>query len=141
MSAWTEVFLGIIAVATLAMAILQVGVIVAAGLLARRIHRLVDQVERELKPLFTHLNNIGRDASRVASVAVAQVERADRLLDEAAEKIEQTFTTLQATLGAPAREGRALLSGLRAAIGAILDLRGNGRGRQRRGDDEESLFI
>ena len=141
MSAWTEVFLGIIAVATLAMAIVQVGIIVAAGLLARRIHRLVDQVERELKPLFTHLNNIGRDASRVASVAVAQVERADRLLDDAAGKIEQTFTILQATLGAPAREGRALLSGLRAAIGVIRDLRGNGRGRQRRGDDEESLFI
>ena len=141
MNAWTEVFLGIIAVATLATAIVQVGIIVAAGLLARRIHRLVDQVERELKPLFAHLDNIGRDASRVASVAVAQVGRADRLLADAAGKIEQTFTTFQAALGAPAREGRALLSGLRAAIGVILDLRGNGRGRQRRGDDEESLFI
>ena len=37
MSAWTEVFLGIIAVATLATAIVQVGVVVAAGLLVRRI--------------------------------------------------------------------------------------------------------
>ena len=141
MSAWTEVFLGIIAAATLSMAIAQVGVMVAAGLLARRIHRLVDQVEHDLKPLLAHLNAIGRDASRAASLAVAQVERADHLLGEAAQRIEQTLTTFQATLGMPVREGRALLVGLRAAINVIRDLRGNGRGRQRRGDDEESLFI
>ena len=141
MSAWTEVFLGIISVATLAMAVAQVGVIVAAGLLARRISRLADQVEHELKPFFAHLNAIGRDASRAASLAAAQVERADRLLGDVAQKVEQTLTTVQATLVAPAREGRALLSALRAAINVIRGMRGNGRGRQRRGEDEDTLFI
>ena len=69
MSPRTDLFLGIIAVATLVSAIVQVGVIVAAGLLVRRINRLANQVEQELKPLLTHLNAIGRDATRAASLA------------------------------------------------------------------------
>ena len=87
-SVWAEVFLGIIALATLAMAIAQIGVLVAAGRLARRVGRLIDQVELELKPVFGHLNAIGRDASRAAALATAQVERVDRL-----------FTDLTATGG------------------------------------------
>ena len=141
MSGRTEIFLGIIAVATVTMALVQVGAIVAAGLLARRVNRLVDDIEHELKPLFTHLNAIGRDSSRVASLAVAQVERADRLFSDIAQKIEQTLATVQATLIAPAREGFALLSALRAALSVIRDKRGNGRTRSRRGDDEDALFI
>src|SRR6185437_1945640 len=39
-----EVFLGVIALATLTMAVVQVGIIVAAGVLARRLSRLADQV-------------------------------------------------------------------------------------------------
>ena len=66
MSTWADVCLGIIAVATLAIAIVQIGVVVAAGRLARRIDTLTEQFEREVKPLFGHLNAIGRDASRAA---------------------------------------------------------------------------
>ena len=141
MNAWADAFLGIIAVATLATAIVQVGVIVAAGLLVRRINRVADQVEHELKPLFTHLNAVGRDASRATSLAVAQVERADRLFGDIAQKIEHTLTAAQATIVAPAREGLALLSALRAAIDVLRDRRGNGRARRRRGEDEDALFI
>ena len=125
--------------ATLASAIVQVGVIVAAGLLVRRINRLANQVEQELKPLFTHLNAIGRDASRAASLAVAQVERVDRLLGDATRRIEQTLNTVQATIVAPAREGLALLSALRAAIEVLRDRRG--RARQRGAEEEDALFI
>ena len=134
-----ELFLAIIAVATLASAIVQVGVIVAATLLVRRINRLATQVEQELKPLFAHLNAIGRDASRAASLAVAQVERVDRLLGDATRKIEQTLNTVQATIVAPAREGLALLSALRAAMDVLRDKRG--RARQRGGEEEDALFI
>ena len=37
MSGWSEVFLGIIAVATLATAVIQIAVLVAAGMLTRRL--------------------------------------------------------------------------------------------------------
>ena len=139
MSVWPEVFLGIIAVATLLMAIVQIGLIVAAGRLARRVDRLADQVEHELKPLFVNINAIGRDASRAVALAAAQVERADKLFADLVLRIEQTAATLQATLVAPAREGRALLAALRAALSAVRQSRG--RARQGRGDDEDALFI
>ena len=60
---WRDVFLGVIAVATLAIAVAQIGVIIAAGLMARRVGRMVEQIERDVKPLFGHLNAIGADAS------------------------------------------------------------------------------
>jgi hypothetical protein len=136
---WPAIFLGVIAVATVAMAVVQVGVIVAAGRLARRVERLADQVERELTPLFTHVNAIGRDASRAMALATAQVERADKLFGDLAAKIDQTVAMLQSNLVAPAREGRALLAALRAVLGAIRGARA--RARQAGADDEDALFI
>jgi hypothetical protein len=136
-----EVFLGVIAVATLAMAIVQVGVIVAAGRLARRVEELADRLEQDVKPLFGHLNAIGRDASRAAALATAQVERADQLFSDVAVRIDQALNNVQNSLGMPAREGRALMSGFKAALQALRELRQNGRSRQPRSDDEDALFI
>jgi hypothetical protein len=136
-----ELFLGITAVATLAIAIAQIGIVVAAGLVVRRAARFVDRVERELTPLFGHINAIGRDATRAAALATAQVERADKLFSDVAARVEQALDGVQASLRAPAREGRALVSGFRAAFEALRELRQNGRGRQGRGEDEDALFI
>ncbi len=136
-----EVFLGVIAVATLAIAVAQIGVMVAAGRLARRVERLAEQLDGELKPLVGHLNAIGRDASRAAAIATGQMERADALFGDVARRIELALNNIQSTLGAPAREGRALLSGFRAALQALRELRQDGRARQSRGDDEDALFI
>lgn len=141
MTTWSEVFLGIIAVATLAIAIVQVAVVVVAGRLARRVEQLSDQFERDLKPIFGHLNAIGRDASRAAALATAQVERADRLFSDFAVRVDQALNSVQSTLGAPAREGRALLAAFRAGLQAIRDLRRDARARQGRGEDEDALFI
>lgn len=141
MSVWSDVFLGVIAVATLAIAIAQIGVMVAAGRLARRVDRLTDQFEQEMRPLFGHLNAIGRDVSRAAALATAQVERADRLFTDLAARVEEGVASLQSTIGAPAREGRALLIAFRAAFDVLRGLRLTGRTRQGRGDDEDTLFI
>jgi hypothetical protein len=138
--AWRDVFLGVIAVATLAIAVAQIGVIVAAGLMARRVGRMVEQLERDVKPLFGHLNAIGADASRAVALATAQVERADKLFAEVAVRVEQTMNVVQTSIGGPAREGRAMMGAFRAALQAIRELR-NGRARQGRGDDEDPLFI
>jgi len=140
-SAEAEVFLGIIAAATLLTALAQIGVFVAAGLVARRVARLVDSVDRDLKPLFHHLDSIGRDTSRAASLATAQVERADALFSDLAERIEETLATVQSSIARPAREGRALVTAFRAAFEAIREMRRTPPGRQGRGDDEDALFI
>jgi len=137
----TEVFLGVIAVATLAIALAQIGLAVVTGLAARRVARLAETLERELKPLFGHLNAISRDASRAAALATAQVERADKLFSDVALRVDEALNNVQAAVGKPAREGRAILSAFRAAIQAIRDIRQNGRSRQGRPDEEDALFI
>ena len=136
---WRDVFLGVIAVATLAIAVAQIGVIIAAGLMARRVGRMVEQIERDVKPLFGHLNAIGADASRAVALATAQVERADQLFTDVAVRIEQTLNAVQTSVGGPAREGRAMMRAFRAAMQAIRELR-HGR-RQGRGEDDDALFI
>ena len=139
MSGRTELFLGIIAFATLATAIVQIAVLVAAGLLARRLSQLTARVEREMKPIFGHLDAIGRDAARATSLAAQQVERADRLLGDVANRVEETMGAVQQAVNVPAREMSALMVGLRTALGVLRQPR---QSRPRgRGDDEDALFI
>jgi hypothetical protein len=148
-SGWTDVFLGVIALATLATAIMQIGVLLAASRLARRIERFVDHADQELRPVMGHLNAIGRDASRAASLATAQVERADRVITTQVERVDrvlatlvdrlgETLDTIQTAVTRPAREGAALLAGLRAALDIIRERGGRPRSRA---DDEKALFI
>ena len=139
MSVWATVFLGVIAVATLATAIVQVGVLLATSRLARRTERLMDVVEQEVRPILGHLNAIGRDASRAAALATVQVERVDRMFAMLAERLDDTLTTIQTSVVKPAREAAALVAGLRAALSFIRDVRA-GRARSRV-DDEDTLFI
>ena len=139
MSLWSEVFLGVIAVATLSTALVQIAVLVAAAKLATRLDRLADSVEAQLTPIFAQLDTIGREASRATSLAAAQVERVDALLGDAVSRIDQTMGTVQSALSIPAREGAALLAGFRAIVES---LRGARRPKSRsRGEDEDALFI
>ena len=140
MNTWTIVFLGIIAAATLAIAIVQVGVCVAAGLLARRLGRFVDEVEREVNPILGHVNAVTRDASRVTALAVAQVERVDQVCADVARKIEQTVAAIHAGIVTPAREGRAIILGIQAVMAAIREFRAH-RAQPHRKEDEDGLFI
>jgi hypothetical protein len=132
-SAWSEIFLGIIAFAMLAIAIVQIGVLVAAGRLARRAGRLLDQIELELKPVFGHLNAIGRDASRAAALAAAQVERVDRLFTDLTQRVDETVQSLYSTLAGPVSTLSALAAALRAMRG--------GRAGRPRSEEEDTLFI
>ena len=139
MNTWSVVFLGVIAVATLATAIVQIWLLVAAGRLARQVGRFVDEIEREVKPIIGHLNSVSRDASRAAAIAVSQVERVDALVSDAAAKIDQTITTIHSAIVTPAREGRAWILGFQAVMAAIREFRNPPRGRTR--DEEDGLFI
>jgi hypothetical protein len=133
----SEIFLGVIAVATLAMAIVFVGALIAATRLARRVGRILDQLEVDVKPLFDHLNAIGRDASRAAALASAQVERVDRALSDLALRLDHTLRSFQAILDGPVREGQAILT----ALGAAMRVLRAGRARHARGEEEDALFI
>jgi hypothetical protein len=120
---WNVVFLGVIAVAVTVMACVQVGVIVFGARLVRRVDRIAAQIDGEIKPLLTNLNRVGEDAARAAQLAAAQVERVDQLFADVAMRVEDTAASLQSAIIAPAREGFAVLSGVRAAFAALREMR------------------
>lgn len=139
MSDSTNTWLGVIAVATLLIAIVQIGVLIVAGLLARRVARLSQNFEQQVQPFFGHLDAIGREASRAAALATMQVERADRLFSDVSGRVEQGLDTVQSAMHVPAREGAALMSAFRAAFSAFKNP--PPRPGRSRGDDEDALFI
>lgn len=142
MSIWAEVFLGIIALATLTMAAIQVGVIVYGLGVARRVNKLLTQIEQEMKPLADSLNTIARDAARISSLAAGQVERVDRLVTDITVRLEQTATTLQDAILRPLRDGAAIMTGVKAAIDVIRELtRRRPAATGPRAEDEDTLFI
>ena len=141
----TDVWLGIIALAVVVMAAIQVGAIVLGLRLARRVDQLTTEIERDVKPLIKNLTDMTAEASRAVTLATAQVERADRLFGDLAQSAERTMAIVSQLVGGPARNGVALFSAARAAYSAFRDLRDASRRRQAyrstAPDDEESLFI
>ena len=91
----------------------------------------------ELKPVFGHLNAIGRDASRAAALATAQVERVDRLLTDLTQRLDETFQTFQATLAGPARRPAVLRARRRRPSAPCAAA----RPRARASEEEDALFI
>ena len=49
-SAWSDIFLGVIAVATLLMAVMQIGALIAALRLARQAQGLIQSVHQDVRP-------------------------------------------------------------------------------------------
>jgi hypothetical protein len=136
-STWATVFLGIIAMATLVTAVLQVVLLVAGWQLVRRITRFVHTMEQDVRPIIANVASITRDASRVATLAAAQVERADQLLNSAVLRLEDLLSNLSLVVVKTLREGNALMMGVRAVMAAIQAL----RRRRRRSEDDDALFI
>jgi hypothetical protein len=138
---WAEFFLGVIALATLAMSAVQVAAIVYGWRLARRLNRLLSLAEQEMKPLSQSLNAIARDGSRISSLAVGQVERADRLITDLTTRLEETATTVQHALLRPLREGAAMVAAIKAVIDVVRDLPRRSNVSRTHSEEEETLFI
>ena len=142
MTEWSPVFLGVIAAAVLVMAVIQVGAIIAAARLAQRVNRLAQHLERDMAPIVANLQTIGAEAARASALATAQVERADRLFADVSARVEETTAIVQQAIVAPAREGLAVMAGLRAALTSLRDARQAAAGRRSpRGDEDDPLFI
>ena len=140
MSERGELFLGIIAGATLVMAIVQVGAIVFAAWLARRVQQLAVSVQEDLRPLIARANGIAEEASKTAALATAQAQKIDRLVTDLSRRVDETSLVVQEAVVTPAREGLALVAGIKAGLAALRGLR-DFRGRAGRVEDEDPLFI
>ena len=136
----TNLFLGIIAVAVLVMAVIQVAAIVFAMAAARRIGEAADRLERDLRPVIQNLQSMTAEAARVTNLAAAQMERADRMFTDLGRRAEQLMSVVPSLLG-PAGKGFAFLNGLKAALAAIQELRRSSRRGAANAEDEDALFI
>jgi hypothetical protein len=151
---WNAVFLGVIAGATLVMALLQVGAVVAAAKLARQAQeaagkaqaaiaaaqQAVVSVREDVRPLVAKANSIAEDAARTAALATAQAQKVDRLVTDLSRRVDETAGIVQEAIVTPAREGLAILAGVKAALATFrggVDL----RRRTSRSEEEDPLFI
>ena len=90
----TNLFLGIIAVAVVVMAVIQVAAIVFAMSAARRIGQAADRIEQDLRPSSTISQTITADAARAANLAAMQMERADRVFADVSRRAEQVMAAV-----------------------------------------------
>jgi len=134
----SDLFLGLIAFGVVVMAIIQVAAIVFAARAARRVGDAVQRLEQTVQPILSNLQAASADAARATAAATAQVERAGRLLEELAARVDQTVTSAQEAILRPARDGLAFLERLRAIF---FGSRAGGPPRPGSVDDEDALFI
>ncbi len=141
-----DVFLAVIAVATVTMAVVQVLVMVYAVRLARRVDALSTRVESELGPIAERLRIVSENAQHASALATAQFERVDQLLSRVARRVDETVGVVQHSIVGPLREGAAVVAAVRGVVAAVRSMRGgDGDGLredpEKRFDEEDPLFI
>jgi hypothetical protein len=139
----SDLFLGIIAISVLVMALIQVGALLAAFRVAKRVEEVSRRIETDIKPLITNLTDVTTELSRTAVMATRQVERVDHLFGDMASRVDQTLAAAQQFVRGPAKNGLAILSGVQAAVSAIKGIREASRRRRKvtPGVEDDSLFI
>ena len=154
MTDWNLVFLGVIAAATLIMALIQVGMIVVAAGAAKKAQQAVEKaqaalataqqtitsVRDDIRQLIAKANAIADEASKTAALATAQAQKVDRLVTDLAVRIDETSTLVQQAIVTPAREGMAIIAAVKATLGA-LRAGADWRRRASRSEEEDPLFI
>ena len=140
MNDWNETFLAIIAASTALMALIQIGAIVVLARVAVQVRDLMATVQRDIRPLIGRANALADEAQKTATLATAQAQKIDRLLTDLTHRVDETSLIIQQAIVTPAREGMAIVAGIKAALTALRGLR-DFRGRGGAVDDEDALFI
>ena len=138
---WSDVFLGVIAVATLVMAIVQIGAIIAAFRLSRQAQQVLQSVQQEVRPLIARAHAIAEEASRTVALATTQAQKVDRLITDLSLRVDETAGVIQEAIITPAREGLAIVAAVRAGLGALRGLRDTRPRNGRHAEEEDPLFI
>jgi uncharacterized protein YoxC len=149
-----QLFLGIIAVATLLMALIQIGAIIAAAKVARQAQealgraqlaittaqQTISSVREEIRPLIAKAHALADEASKTVALASAQAGKVDRMVTDLSHKVEETSAIVQQAIVRPAREGLAIVAALKAGL-SVLRAGHDWRRRASRPEEEDPLFI
>jgi hypothetical protein len=138
---WSVTFLGVIAVSTLVMALIQIGAIVATLRVARETQKVLTAVQQDVRPLIAKATTIADEASKTVALANVQVQKVDTLVTDLTKRVDETATIVQQAIVTPAREGMAIFAAIRTGLGALKGM-GDFRGRAgRHAEEEDPLFI
>ena len=155
MNDWSVIFLGVIAVSTLIMALIQVGAIIATLKAVRETQKMLAVVQADIRPIIADVrpmladvrpliakaSNIAEEASRTVTLATAQIQKVDTLVTDLTRRVDETATIVQKAIVTPAKEGMAIFAAIRTGLGALRGM-GEFRGRAgRHAEDEDPLFI
>jgi hypothetical protein len=135
-----ELSLGVIAAATAIMTLVQIGALIMLARVAMQVRDIASTIQQDLRPLIARANAIADEAHKTATLATAQAQKFDRLVTDLTQRVDETSTVIQEAILTPAREGMAIVAGLKAAIGALRGFPAR-RARSSRIDDEDALFI
>jgi len=138
---WSDVFLGVIAAATLVMALIQIGAIISALKLARQAQQVLQSVQQDVRPLIARAQAIAEEASRTVAMASVQAQRVDRLITDLSQRVDETAGVIQEAILTPAREGLAIVAAVKAGLGALRGLRDSRPRNGRHAEEEDPLFI
>lgn len=133
-------FLGVIALATTVMAVIQLGAAIYAARAAREATRAMQDLRREVAPILENARRASEDATRITALTLAQVERVDTFIQTTTARVDETLSTVQEAVEGSAQQGTALLAGVRAAL-AFFSSRQERRQRADEAEDDDSLFI
>ena len=138
----TDLYLGLIALGVLVMAGIQVTAIVSVTRAARRAGEMAARFEQDVRPIIVNLQKVSEEAARASAQAAAQVDRLDALVGNVARRVEDTAAAVQQTILQPARDGLALLNGLKNVIASFREPREPREPRRRESPaPDEDLFI
>ena len=136
----SQAFLGVIAVSTALMAILQVGAVIVLARVARQVRDIIGTLQQDIRPLIARANAIADEASKTAALATVQAQKIDRLVTELTQRVDDTSAIVQQAIITPAREGMAIFAALKAGLAALRGMR-DVRGRATGVEEEDALFI
>lgn len=135
-----EASLGIIAVSTALMAVMQIGALIVLARVATQVRDIVATLQKDIRPLIGRANQIAEDAAKTAALASVQAQKIDRLMTDLTRRVDETSAVVQQAIITPAREGMAIVAALKAGFGALRQIR-DSRGRAAGVEEEDALFI
>jgi hypothetical protein len=135
---WQVVWLGVIGVAVVVMAGVQIGLIVVSLRLARQLSETAEEVRREIRPLVEKIHRVAEDVSKVATLAAVQIERLDHAFSATSTGFDDAASIVRHAMGGPVRKGYAAFLAMRAVMSAFRDRRHRDQVRR---DEEDALFV
>lgn len=132
-------FLGLIALGTIVMAVVQLATAMYTARAMRDATAAARDLQRELGPILANARQATDDVARITALALTQVERVDEFVSTTTEQVTESLTALRDAVVGPVRQGTALWAGLKAALAFFAEQRDRRRADDE--DDDENLFI